>query len=48
MNTETALLYLCWAGIVLAAYSKNWTERQRLTTIFVLLLMAIIVLLARY
>lgn len=45
MTIESALMYLCWAGIILAAYSQNWTERQRMTTIFVLLLLLILALL---
>lgn len=48
MSLELALVWLCITGAVLAALAENWNERQRMTTILVLLLVLILALLAMH
>lgn len=46
MSLELALVWLSLTGVALAALAENWSERQRMTTIFIMLLVLILALLA--
>lgn len=45
MNLSITLVSLCFAGIILAMGSNQWTERRRMISILALLLVMILALL---